>query len=945
METPSPTDNDQKLVADAETILADWPKRMAMIPAEKPLSAAWLPKVSPNTGKGDTWWNWSPDSPDRLVDSSCDQALPDAFPYRNHAAFCCYTETLKEHEDFTTLVEASRVTADARYALAFVEMLARYSTIYPTYPVTFEKDAPAGVFRTYGPEAQGTHYTDRVGSAWSDTWDLQRWLWAYRLVLECVDVPTEKDHAVRELAREVIEFESLPNFLYVNDKFHNSLTDYYDAFALVGAIWGPEIVVRDTVGGTTYSGGDLLQLAVNGPKGIRMFAANAFDRNGVYWERSASYTGYIFGYLEKTLSLLKGLSDRPDYVPGEAVRPFYRPIRDFDPAEQLPHLWRGVLAQTRLCLTDGLYPPTNDTNYLNGPQAEWLETWAELLNSEAIRRAARGVRSRQGDEVSGESDPFPPEGSTLMPACGATTLRGPSNRLSAHLDWHRMQDYHSHLDPLNLVIAADGGLALSDLGYHLGHPLRHIISERTAAHNTVTVDQSDCRHHQRGELHHYLDDGEVQLADASVPDAYAQCSLYRRTVVLVGDRYVLDVFRVEGGPSHDYALLGRSDQSECSLELAESKGTLAAPDEEYAGFDDLSQELANPAEPYEVMHHPRVAPGTECFTVDWPLRDNPGVTTRVHHLSGKSAQVIFAKAPHKDRRADSEVRTDEAMIVRREGEPPLSSTFVSVVEAFSAQTPPLSAVRRVELDSPDPWAIAIEVDHESGTDVFIHSPSDGPHRLVGRAITLTGRFVALRYRGDGQAPEVMALIGKMAGGAGEASASPQAGARVRDVDCEKGIITLDRPLVGGGDLAGRFVVVRGSTGRPEHWRVASMENDGTTLRLDLAHSRMVIAQGTIEAIENSRIIVTGVNFCDEILPGTPIRIGPVGDMSAPRVYLETAQQTGLPLRIGGTTTNMTPRLYYLGLRRYSELSEDDVGKSFWTSGIEVGDCVVVPAGQ
>ena len=144
-----------------------------------------------------------------------------------------------------------------------------------------------------------------------------------------------------------------------------------------------------------------------------------------------------------------------------------------------------------------------------------------------------------------------------------------------------------------------------------------------------------------------------------------------------------------------------------------------------------------------------------------------------------------------------------------------------------------------------------------------------------------------------------------------------------------------------GALAGRWVRIAGGVGEVERWLVASVRDDGRELQMDLDHSKMVTMQGTIEGIENERLIVTGVNFCDVILPGTPIRIGPVGDFSAPLFRIESAQQTGLPLRIGGTTTNMTPRTYYLGLERHGDLSAEDVGQPFWTCGIEIGDYVLM----
>jgi hypothetical protein len=933
------TDAEQKMVAAADAALSDWPRRVSLVPTIKPLSAAWLPPKSPNTGQGGIWWKWSIDDPTRLTDATCGTLLPDEVPYRNHAAFCAYNASLQRHEDFMALAQAFRLTGDPRYRDALLDLLARFGAVYPTYPVSFEKDARYGGLKYYGPEVQGRHYTERVGSAWSDNSDLQGWLRAYAILREKRDVPPAQDTAFRELARDIIEFQSLPNFLYVNDKYHNSLTNYYHAFSLAGKTWGQELVVRDTLSGVRYTGGDLVQMVVNGPKGLRAFIANAFDRNGVYWELCASYTGYVFGYLDWVLQVLAGISDPPGYVPGPGVRDYYEPIECLDPARAFPDLWRAVLAQVRLCLNSGLYPPGNDSNYLNGPTVEWLELWATHLDSEEIRRWARGFRRSRGETVAGNAEPFPPRGSTLMPACGAATLRGQANRLNAHLDWHRVQDYHSHLDPLHLALAADGYLVLSDLGYHLGHPLRHIVSERTAAHNTVTVDREDCARHDRGTLHDFRLEGEVQWVDASVPDAYPQCTTYRRTVILVGDYYVLDLFRVAGGSIHDYALLSRADRSECSLSLVDHPGTLAHPDRPYTGYDQLEAEQTYPATPYQVIHQPRTGTGTRSFHVDWVQRDRPDLTLRARPLSGDGAEVMLAKAPHRDRRANMALKTDEILIVRRTGRPPLQSTFVCVLETLSGQTRPLHAARQVPVQSPDPSAVAVEVEHEDGVDLILHATGPGLHRVASRQVTFAGRLLGIRFDWSG-ASRILALKGRLEGTPEPAAEIPPPGARVIHVDVRQGIITLDAPLENPDRFAGRFVTVRGRVGTDESWLVQSVRGNGTKLHLDLRHARLVAFQGRVERLENPRVIVTGVNFCEPIPRGTPLRIGPVGDFSSKRAEIVCIQQSGLPLRIGGTTTNLTPRISHICLGRRVELLEDDVGKPFWASGIEIGDYVL-----
>jgi len=932
--------------AQADALLADWPRRLALIPETKPLDEEWMPARSPNTGRSTAengeprgaglppyWWRWDEEQPGRLIDATCEQPLPDEFPYRQHAAMHACRKTFLNVRDLTTLADAYEQTGRAECAKAIADLLARFAPIYPTLPVTVQEEAGSGHMPTHGPEIYGRRYAVRLSHAWVDTAHLMRWLTLYDRIRGCEQITRRQHEAIRELARAVLRYNALPNFLYFNDKYHNSLTDYYQVFVATARLWGQDLVVNDVVSQDVYTGGDLGQLAVNGPAGLRLFAANAFDREGVYWELSTSYTGYVFAHLGQMLRFLVGYSDPPGYEPGPAVEAFYEPLADFDPAAVLGEdLWRPVLAQTRLSLNGGQGIPSNDANYMYRVNPDWLESWGKTLHSDRISETARRARAF----LDGQADNGLFEGSTLMAASGAVTLRGPANRLNTHLDWHPMQDYHSHADPLNLVLSADGYSTLSDLGYHLRHPLRWVVSFRTAAHNTVTVDRTDAAHHARGVLHHAALDGDVQMIEAGVPDAYPQCDRYRRCVVQVGDRYVVDVFRVAGGAAHDYTLLSRADETRTDLDVRWTGGTVADPDRPYEGIESLRTAQHEASEPYEAMHEAGLADGRAAFRVDWPQRDRPDLTSRVHHLSGQGARVVLAKVPHKDRRQNSEIRTDEILIVRRTGRPGLQSTFVSVLETLSETTGPLAGVRRLPVDSPDADAVAVEVTHESGVDVIVQATTAGPHRVAEHDLELAGTFAVVRRPADGGAADVTMLPGRLtlAGRAVEAPATQSA--RIASVE-PTGRITLREPLDRPGELAGAWVGIRRTTGRTEHWRVTAAEPDGRALQLDTDHSKLVDFRGRIERVENERLFSAGVRLPQRPLPGTPIRLGPVGDYNSPRHTIEFAKQTGLPIRIGGTTTALQPRQYQLGLDVTATLTENDVGQTFWSSAVEAGD--------
>lgn len=945
------------LVQQAEQLLRQWPARLAMIPTVKPLDEAWLPRQSPSTGLNTApggrkrspsqpphWWRWSPDDPAHLIDATTDQPLPGTFPYRNVAAMQAFTHTLNRPDDLAQLAQAYQQAGDARFALAVVDLLAGFAPHYIAFPLTLQEEANPLELRTHGTEICGRQYAIRVGPLWRDTRELQGWLRAYRLVRSCPQITRAQDDAVRALTTAVLETSALPNFLYFNDKYHNSLTNYYEAFVLSASIWGQAIEASDVVSGQTYRGGDLAQLAINGPAGLRMFIANAFDREGVYWELSSSYTLYVLNYLDHLLPVLSGYSDPEGYKPSPSVVAIYQPLNSFHPADALPTLWRAVRSLVPLALNGGQLLPTNDANeYADNLQPrrvdpQLLRRWAQRLESSQLRRLAQHAQ----EFLDGKPGARLFAGSTLMAASGAVTLRGPANRLNVHLDWHGVQDYHSHLDPLNLLIAAEGHLALDDLGYHLGHPLRHILTTRTAAHNTVTVDECDCLPHGRGRLHHAVLDDHVQFVEASVPQAYNQCDRYRRAVVLVGDRYVLDVFSVAGGQQHDYTLLGRSDQTQTTLTIGHAtEGTLAQLDSTYLGFEHLEASAATAAPAYAVMHHPRFANVNGPFRIDWVHRDRPELTTRVHHLAcDDKAEAVLVRVPYRDRRRQDRISTDEALLVRRRGRPGLRSLFVSVFESVSAAMAPLADVQRLEINSADPNAVAVRVRYDAGSDVIILAEQPGLHHVPGERLTLDGTFAAVCSSHVDRSTRMTLLGSHLHTPLGTLKGNETQGSRVVGIDIDRGQLQLDQPLTHQG-LARQFIAVRGSAGIDSHWRVAALSADGLTITLDNDHSGWITLQGVVERLENPHVFTCGLRLTEPPPLHSQVRIGAVGSFASPRHTLQFVQQTGLPLKIGGTTTNDSPRTYRMGLAPASQLTEDQVGQPFWISGIEIGDVISV----
>ncbi len=112
---------------------------------------------------------------------------------------------------------------------------------------------------------------------------------------------------------------------------------------------------------------------------------------------------------------------------------------------------------------------------------------------------------------------------------------------------------HRHNAPLSLLLFSQGREILPDLGYIADHPANKWIKS-TPAHNTVTVDESDCRATGPGKVNGLITRGRIRFMDITVP--VEGLDLYRRAVTLIlksdGLPLLIDVFDVAGGKVHDY---------------------------------------------------------------------------------------------------------------------------------------------------------------------------------------------------------------------------------------------------------------------------------------------------------------------------------------------------------------------------------------------------------
>ena len=281
---------------------------------------------------------------------------------------------------------------------------------------------------------------------------------------------------------------------------------------------------------------------------------------------------------------------------------------------------------------------------------------------------------------------------------------------------------HDHPDALNIAMNVEGVEVLSDLGYIGDHPLNASIRS-TLKHNLVVVDE------QEQLLRGRRPPGNLQLLAASPATkvieaecgAYEQAETYRRFCAMVhrgaGPAYVVDVFRVKGGATHDYAIHG---EGRISAQPADDR---PIPLRHRAGVMGRDIEKL------------RVGRSEGPWTVSWT--DN-GMTMRARMVSPVD-EIIVGEGP--GQRDHSEIGARNDYLFARKAESGNGNTFVSVIDHFRSD-PDVREVRPLRLPDDAGKPVAIRICRRAGVDTVIQTLDQtertyGDVAFAGRAVVYT----------------------------------------------------------------------------------------------------------------------------------------------------------------------------------------------------------------
>jgi hypothetical protein len=410
---------------------------------------------------------------------------------------------------------------------------------------------------------------------------------------------------------------------------------------------------------------------------------------------------------------------------------------------------------------------------------------------------------------------------------------------------------HGHYDRLNIELYAHGRSMMPDLGYpdQWGPRCTHFHKNSTS-HYVVQIDKTGQQTMARGKLHFIADLDDVQVVEAGAENVYpGTASEYRRTTALVDLSeeafYVVDIFRVKGGNTHDWLWHGPPQEGleTEGLDLSDPRpGTLAGPDVA------LGKEPENDRRSgYQWLHNVREAKPAGAWSITHP----PTATKaglQMTMLPG-CAQRVFATTVPAPQIKNADIPEELPWIVAR-SESSRMSTFVAVIRTLPATGKGrIEAIKPVSIEGDPDAAVALRITSRKYIDTIYSSTSPETPATVGSGLKLSCRFALERRERSGKLISVH-TVGANHFEAPDISfaAGPAHEGTVMGVDPDSNTVSIagfpDTP-----SLVGDSVVFRNPLHQTNFQIAGITGKDGTTV-LGFGYVSLVAGRGDVLAVED-----------------------------------------------------------------------------------------------
>ena len=671
--------------------------------------------------------------------------------------------------------------------------------------------------------------------------------------------------------------------------FHNGTAGYIGGLLAVSSLLGLEV--------------GYVEFAFEGPVSLRNFLTNTVFRDGQYFETSTMYNMDFADWCELAYHLSNSrfpdginLYDDPQYInlniDGTAR---------FDLAGRRPRY--GDSASPDLKVTSG--PVHGDFRlallcYARTADPNRRGAYAQLL----ARIAGGDPNEHLGDDlwqafnIDGRIEGFdldrlsvPNRESELLPGKGFVMFRPEAGHDRGAMIRYGPTLSHGHADEMGLHIYTAG----RDLGHDPGHtPKRHFqnsFMRQTVTHNTVVanecsqMDPSD----DGGGVNFFSSRPGYTVVDLSNPNAYGNegVDTYRRTTAYIDSSpdasYLVDIFRVSGARTSDYAFHGLGTHFQTDLALSPpGPGSVASPEYcwgnrlrpsgEISGFEREPHGFnAVPGNGYGFLGSPQRVRGDAIWSATWTVDEQfgPPARMRLTMLPREGREVIVADGPSlltANLGMDPDMHTIKYVLARDPG--PAPTQYVSVIDPVSRrfQVDDISSLE-VDLSGTPPTAfepIAFRARLADGEtqDYFLSTLGEGTFTAAmpdGGSISTDAEFAMVRVK-SGRTEclrlEKGTYLSACIGDSRLTIASPAAelSGTISEVDTQAPALLVDSDLPQGARLSGRYVLVDAPEySRNTACRVDTVGNESGMTRIELAEATLEIASGEIESVDGNVI--------------------------------------------------------------------------------------------
>ncbi len=587
---------------------------------------------------------------------------------------------------------------------------------------------------------------------------------------------------------------------------HNGEADYIRGALAVGCVLGIDYYV---------------DWALDGPYGIRTMIANNADRDGRYFETSLSYALHARNlYLTFAEPMINYRSEEyPDgidlYADPKFLSFYFLPAALFDCAGHSPR-YGDTGPDTRMSRpTDPVFSSRDygfaEVCYARTEGAR-RERFASALAYLADERG-EDIRSSMGDRMwmlfhAGEFPESAEAGDTrerltssdFFGQKGIAILRGgDDDQAQAALVRYGPSLNHGHYDDLNLNYYALGHEVTYDLGYGLGSTHTQVgWAKQTASHNLVVVDeqrQMQAPGGSGGSLLLTADMPGLKAVEAEASAAYLAQGVdrYQRMVALVGsggDRYLVDVFRVNGGSQHDYMLHALSDDVAVEgVDLGEPlEGSLAGPEYRWGAMQGNDGDMKGhpnkpywnppPGNGYGFLMNPRRGEASGAWEATWQIDPAREARLRAIGLPESGTELITARAPG----IYPHLPNAAYVCARRTGED-LASTWVTILEP-TERPPAQYTLRAGKILAAASLTGGTSKSVADGSIALFKAESAGDRMVFETQIPEAGEYIVTvrHYLSPGYGTARLYLDGEPLGEAFRGTAANVAPARPRELD-------------------------------------------------------------------------------------------------------------------------------------------------------------------